>query len=58
MYRKALLPDGDPEKIHNFTGISDPFEEPLAADLIVSTEDEDIEVSAQKLEEFIMRSVS
>jgi adenylylsulfate kinase len=58
LYRKALLPDGDPEKIHNFTGISDPFEEPTTADLIVNTEEEDIEASAHKLEEFIVRSVS
>jgi len=58
LYRKALLPDGHPEKIHNFTGISDPFEEPTMADLTVNTQDEDIEVSAHKLEEFIVRSVS
>ena len=58
LYRKALLPDGNPEKIHNFTGISDPFEVPPAPDLTVNTEKEDIDASANKLEEFIVRSVS
>ena len=57
LYRKALLPDGDPEKIYNFTGISDPFEEPESPDLLVSTDNEDIEASALKLESFILKSI-
>ena len=57
LYRKALLPDGHPEKIHNFTGISDPFEEPLDPDLLIETNREGIERSAKRLERFIRRSV-
>ena len=53
LYRKALLPDGDPEKIYNFTGISDPFEEPSDPDLLINTSNEDIEYSSYKLENFI-----
>jgi adenylylsulfate kinase len=57
LYRKALLPDDDPEKIHNFTGISDPFEEPSNPNLRITTNNEDIESSARKLEDFILKSI-
>jgi len=57
LYRKALLPEGHPERIENFTGISDPFEEPEDPDLIICTDTEDIEDSVVKLEDFIIKSV-
>tara|TARA_B100000700_G_scaffold232895_1_gene257960 strand:- start:501 stop:1226 length:726 start_codon:yes stop_codon:yes gene_type:complete len=53
LYRKALLPDGDPEKINNFTGISDPFDPPLVCDLTINTEKESIEDSVKSLLKFI-----
>ena len=37
LYRKALLPDSHPEKIHNLTGLNDTFEEPQQADLTLDT---------------------
>jgi adenylylsulfate kinase len=37
LYRKALLPDGHPDKIHNLTGLNDTFEEPARAELILDT---------------------
>lgn len=37
LYRKALLPDAHPDKIHNLTGLNDTFEEPAHADLTVDT---------------------
>ena len=58
LYRKAMLPEGHPERIENFTGISDPFEEPDNPDLVIHTDTEDIEDSVVKLEKFIIRSVS
>ena len=58
LYHKALLPDGDPEKIYNFTGISDPFEEPANPDLVIRTDLELLDESASKLEEFIIKSAS
>ena len=58
LYRKALLPDGHEEKIYNFTGVSDPFESPNNADLVINTEDTDISKSAGQLENFIIRSIS
>lgn len=57
LYRKALLPDDHPEKIHNFTGISDPFEEPNSPDLVIETNGQQIDKSAKILENFILRSV-
>ena len=57
LYRKALLPDDDPEKIYNFTGISDPFEEPNNPNLRITTNNEDVESSARKLEDFILKSI-
>ena len=37
LYKKALLPDGHPEKIHNLTGLNDTFDIPLSPDLIIDT---------------------
>lgn len=37
LYRKALLPDTHPEKIHNLTGVNDTFEVPANADLVLDT---------------------
>tara|TARA_R100001224_G_C4028506_1_gene151893 strand:- start:3769 stop:4497 length:729 start_codon:yes stop_codon:yes gene_type:complete len=57
LYRRAMLPDGDPNKIYNFTGISDPFEEPQNPDLIIETDKEEIEFSIKKLENFIIKNI-
>ncbi|MBW8684617.1 adenylyl-sulfate kinase [Chitinophaga rhizophila] len=37
LYRRALLPDGHPEKIHNLTGLNDTFDTPASPDLIIDT---------------------
>ena len=57
LYKRALLPDGDPNKVYNFTGISDPFEEPLNPDLILETNREAMSFSIAKLENFILGSI-
>jgi adenylylsulfate kinase len=54
LYYKALLPDGHPDKINNLTGINDPFDAPSACDLIIKTDAETIEESAQRLLRFIL----
>jgi len=54
LYRKALLPVGHPEKIHNLTGVNDPFEIPVHPDLSIKTDEESIETSSQKLLQFIL----
>ncbi|OCX53420.1 adenylyl-sulfate kinase [Mucilaginibacter sp. PPCGB 2223] len=54
LYHKALLPDGHPDKINNLTGINDPFDVPSKCDLVIKTDLETIEESAQKLLQFIL----
>jgi len=54
LYRRALLPNGHPEKIPNLTGINDTFDIPLHPDLILKTGVETVEMSTQKLQAFIL----
>jgi adenylylsulfate kinase len=37
LYKKALLPDEHPDKIHNLTGLNDTFDIPASPDLIIDT---------------------
>lgn len=57
LYKKALLPDGNQDKIKNFTGISDVFEIPQKADLILKTDSESVVLSTHKLYEFIVSAI-
>src|SRR6201986_3626552 len=38
LYKRALLPEGHPDKLPNLTGINDPFEAPVSPDLYVNTD--------------------
>lgn len=58
LYKKALLPDGDINKIKNFTGISDVFETPLKADLVLKTDAETVSFSTNKLYNFIIDNIT
>ncbi len=55
-YKKALLPNNHPDKIFNFTGIDDVYENPINPDLILYTDKETPEESAQKLVDFIIKN--
>lgn len=57
LYRKALLPPEHPDYIEHFTGISDPFEKPQNADLIIATDKRTIEDSVQALVDFIIYKI-
>lgn len=57
LYKKALLPDHDNDKIKNFTGISDVFEIPAKADLILKTDSESVTFSTNKLYHFIVSNL-
>jgi len=57
LYRRALLPKTDPEHIPNFTGISDPFQEPKNAVLIINTEKQTIDQSVESLVNFILENI-
>ena len=54
LYKKAMLPDGHPEKINNLTGINDPFEPPASPDLIINTASEGVGASAERFARFIL----
>lgn len=56
LYRKAFLPDEDADKIHNLSGVNDPFEIPTRADLVIHTDKENIETSVDKLVSFIFKN--
>lgn len=58
LYQKALLPDHDNNKINNFTGISDVFEIPCHADLVLKTDLETEIFSTNKLYDFIIKNLS
>ncbi|WP_343695202.1 adenylyl-sulfate kinase [Flavobacterium sp.] len=58
LYKKALLPDNDADKIQSFTGISDVFETPQNADLILKTDFETVSFSTNKLYQFIIDNLS
>ena len=54
LYKRAMLPDGDPDKVENFTGVTDPYQEPDHPDLVINTENESIKESVDKLYKFIL----
>jgi len=57
LYRRAFLPEVDPEYIPNFTGVSDPFEEPTAPDLMIDTDALDLVQATDMLENFILENI-
>ena len=58
LYRKALLPADDPQKIRNLSGINDPYETPVAPDLIIDTGATDLETSKHTLLAFVLTAVN
>ena len=51
---KVCMPQRKGE-IKGFTGIDDPYEAPEKADLIVDTENESLDDSANKVKEFLIK---
>lgn len=58
LYKRALLADGDPQKIDNLSGINDPFETPDHPDLYINTYTSSVEESALKLYGFIKQNAN
>jgi adenylylsulfate kinase len=54
LYKRALLPEGHPEKINNLTGVNDVYDIPTNADLVIYTHTEDAESSARRLLKFVL----
>lgn len=57
LYYRAFLDDGHQDKLHNLTGVNDPYEPPQDADLILHTHAETEEESVQKLLGYILASI-
>jgi adenylylsulfate kinase len=46
---KGLYAKARAGEIKGFTGVDDPYEEPIGAEVVCKTETEDVELSAQKV---------
>ena len=57
LYKRALLDKGHPQRIENFTGISDPFEEPVSPDIVINTDKQSLDESTKHLYNFIINNV-
>jgi adenylylsulfate kinase len=53
LYHKALLPDDDPDKLWNFTGINDPYEVPAHPDFTIDTTNASINESLEELLKYV-----
>jgi len=57
LYKRALLPEGHPDKLSNLTGINDPFEPPASPDLYISTDTMGIKECVSEIRSFIVRNI-
>jgi len=57
LYHRALLPENDPQKISNLTGINDTFEIPVNPDMIINTGEAGIHEAKTSLINFIYRKI-
>jgi len=57
LYKRTQLPDHDPEKINNLTGVNDSFEVPSDADLCLNTDLQTIGECTEALCRFIVKEL-
>ena len=57
LYKRALLPEGHPDKLSNLTGINDPFEAPASPDLYINTDTMGIKECINEIRSFIVRNI-
>jgi adenylyl-sulfate kinase len=53
LYKRALLPDEDPDKLHNLTGVNDIFEEPESPDLVINTTEQSLNNCVKQLIHYV-----
>lgn len=53
LYKRALLPEGDPGKLHNLTGVNDRYDIPVKPDLEIDTTTMSVENATQMLCDFV-----
>ncbi|MVT12424.1 adenylyl-sulfate kinase [Chitinophaga tropicalis] len=58
LYKRALLPEGHPDRLTNLTGINDPFEAPRNPDLHLRTDKKSISTCVNELFGFIITSAA
>jgi adenylylsulfate kinase len=58
LYKRAILPDEDKEKVSNFSGISSPYEKPVHPDLIIDTSNQAVSKSVEKLHRYILSEIN
>ncbi|WP_158798227.1 adenylyl-sulfate kinase [Pedobacter sp. L105] len=56
LYKRALLPEGHPDKLLNLTGINDQFDIPVEPDLYLNTGTKDINECTSMLFDFIINN--
>jgi adenylylsulfate kinase len=56
LYKRALLPDEHPDKIHNLTGVNDQYEAPLQPDLYLNTHQNSLPRCIHILSSFIVNN--
>lgn len=57
LYKRALLPNDDPNKLNNLTGVNDTFEVPEHPDLYINTGKSTIAECSAKIYEFIVQNL-
>jgi adenylylsulfate kinase len=57
LYRRAMLPAGNPDKLNNLTGVNDTFEKPAKPDLHIHTGLESIKTCTSKICDFILKEL-
>jgi len=58
LYKKANLPENHPEKVRLLTGVTDVFEQPLSANLIIDTDSMSIQQSVNMMHQFIVQEIN
>jgi adenylylsulfate kinase len=57
LYKRALLPDGHPDKLLNLTGINDQFDAPYDADFYINTSKNTIQQSTSMLLYYVLNNL-
>ncbi|RYY48255.1 MAG: adenylyl-sulfate kinase [Chitinophagaceae bacterium] len=55
LYKRALLPNEHPEKLHNLTGVNDRYDVPAKPDLTINTHELTLEEALEQLTSFMTR---
>jgi adenylylsulfate kinase len=58
LYKRAFLPEGDPGKLSNLSGVNDPYEEPGKPELVINTAAIDPVKAARVLRQFIIYTMA